>query len=260
VGTRYAFGDGDLAVRRIGLVADLFAPSSRALLARAAADRPATALDLGCGPGHTTRLLAEVCRPGRTIGLDSSERYLAAARAAPPGPAGGGPGPTYARHDVTVVPLPGAPAELIYARLVLAHLPDPLGLVERWRSQLAPGGRLVLEEVESIEAPPGTLRDYEELVTAVVAAEGGIMAAGPVLARLGGDCVEVAVDVADAARMFGLNLAVWGDDARARGLATAAQLERLAGGLARLADAPPGRAAVHWVLRQLVCGVNAAPA
>jgi SAM-dependent methyltransferase len=255
VRTRYTFGDCDLAVRRIGLVADLFAPTSWALLARAAPDRPATALDLGCGPGHTTRLLAEVCRPARTIGLDSSDRYLAAARAATPGP-----GVSYVQHDVTLVPLPGAPAEVMYARLVLAHLADPLGLVERWRSQLAPGGVLVMEEVESIEAPPGTLRDYEELVTALVAAEGGLMAAGPLLAALGGDCVTIDVAVADAARMFGLNLAAWGDDAVARGLASPARIERLAAGLGELASAPPGRATVRWVLRQVVCGVSAAPA
>jgi trans-aconitate 2-methyltransferase len=250
--TRYTFGDGDLAVRRLALVARLYGPSSRALLARAAPPAPAVALDLGCGPGHTTRLVAEVCRPGRVLGLDSSDRYLDAARAATGAPAGV---VSYARHDVTRVPLLGAPAGLIYARLLLAHLPDPLGLVARWRTQLARGGVLVLEEVEAIDAPPGVLADYERLVTALVATEGGTMAVGPELgAALGGECVDVPVDEADAGHMFALNLATWGDDAVARGLATAAEVERLAAGLAALARGPRGAATVRWVLRQVSAG------
>ena len=248
--TRYTFGDGDLAVRRIALVARIYQQTSRAFLTRAAPAHPAAALDLGSGPGHTTRLLAEVCRPGRTLGLDASDRYLAAARtAADP------EGIEYQRHDVTRVPLPGAPAGVIYARLVLAHLPEPLGIVERWRSQIAPGGVLLLEEVEAIEPPAGVLAEYERLVTALVAAEGGTMAVGPALgAALGGGTVEVPVDVADAARMFGLNLATWGVDAVRRGLASAGEVERLAGGLAEMAGRSPGTGTVGWVLRQISAG------
>jgi len=250
--TRYTFGDGDLAVHRIALVARIYERTSRAFLARAAPVRPALALDLGCGPGHTTRLLADVCRPGRTLGVDASDRYLAAARTAT---GGDGEGIDYLRHDVTQVPLPGAPAGVIYARLVLAHLPEPLALAERWRGQLAAGGVLLLEEVEAIEAPAGVLADYERLVTALVAAEGGTMAIGPALgAALGGATVEVPVDVADAARMFGLNLATWGPDAVRRGLAGAAEVERLADGLGGMAERPPGTGTVGWVLRQVSAG------
>jgi SAM-dependent methyltransferase len=242
----YTFGDGDVAVRRIGLVAEAFAASSRALLQQATAGlvRRNTALDLGCGPGHTTRLLAEVGRTRNTLGLDASDGYLAAARAATPDPA-----VAYAVHDVTRLPLPGAPADVVYARLLLAHLPAPLDLARGWLSQVRPGGVLVLEEVEHIEAPPGVLRAYEDLVTALVAAEGGTMAAGPLLDPLGGACVEVPVDRSAAARMFGLNLAVWGDDAVRRGLASAAEVAELAAGL----DAVGAGRPVRWTLRQVVC-------
>ena len=80
--SRYTFGDSDLAVRRMDLVAQVFEPTSRALLAAAVPAGVDVALDLGCGPGHTTRLLAAVARPRRTVGVDGSERYLAHARAA----------------------------------------------------------------------------------------------------------------------------------------------------------------------------------
>ena len=246
---RYTFGDGDLAAERLGLVAEIFDPVSRAFLERAVPPGAELVLDLGCGPGYTTRLLAEVCRPQRTVGLDRSEHFTDLARRRY-----GGPGVEFGVHDVTAVPLPGAPADVIHARLLLAHLPDPLGLVARWRSQLRPGGVLVLDEVEAMTPPPGPLRRYEDLVVALVAAEGGAMYAGPILAGLGGRCVEVDVDTAAAARMYGMNLATWRHEARRRGLASDAELDRLAADLAEVAGQPTSGAGevVHWVLRQIV--------
>ena len=110
------------------------------------------------------------------------------------------------------------------------------------------------------------------------------MCAGRLLAPLGGRCVEVHVEVALAARIFGMNLASWRDGALARGLADADRLDDVAHRLAALADsgtdididdadagdgrrrprrrwrhAPARRAACHprptvrWVLRQVVC-------
>ena len=142
---RYTFGDGDLAADRLALVAAVFEPTSRALLIRAdavvagGADGVGRAVDLGCGPGHTTRLVAAVCRARATLGLDASERFVATARSLTDDPA-----VTYAVHDVTRAPLPGGPADLVHARLLLAHLPGPLDVVELWRSCLRPGGVLVL--------------------------------------------------------------------------------------------------------------------
>ena len=61
------------------------------------------------------------------------------------------------------------------------------------------------------------LRDYEDLVAAVVAAGGEDMYAGPLLAPLGGRCLDLDVDTAVAGHMFGLNLATWRDEALAHG-------------------------------------------
>jgi SAM-dependent methyltransferase len=247
--SRYTFGDSDVAVARMDLVAGLFEASSRALLADALPPFVDTALDLGCGPGHTTRLLAEVGRARSTIGVDGSDRYLVVARARTDDAT-----VTYVRHDVTDVPLPGGPPSIVYARLLLSHLPDPPTLVERWRNQLGPGGVVVLDEVEDIEAPPGILRSYEELVVALVATQGAEMYAGRLLAPLGGRCVEVHVDASLAARIFGLNLGAWRDEALAHGLADEDHLDDVAAGLAALADRTSvGPSTVRWVFRQVVC-------
>jgi hypothetical protein len=79
---QYAFADTDVAERRLALVAETFAPATTAFLHDVAPQARALAVDLGCGPGHTTRLLASVLGCTRTVGLDGSARFIAAARAA----------------------------------------------------------------------------------------------------------------------------------------------------------------------------------
>lgn len=242
---RYTFGDTALAAERLALVAAVFEAPSRRLL-RSAVPEGAAVVDLGCGPGHSTRLIAATCRPRRVLGVDASEAYVDLARRLTDDAR-----VAFAVHDVTSVPLPGCPADAIYARLLLAHLPDPLRLVERWRSQLLPGGVLVLDELEAMEAPPGPLRSYEELVVEVVAQGGGAMYAGPMLASLGGRLVDMTVDAAVAARMYRMNLATWRAAAVSAGLADEAELDDLDDALASLVERP-GRAGVRWVLHQSV--------
>src|SRR6185312_14029331 len=94
------------------------------------------AVDLGCGPGATTRLIHEVLRPVRTLGLDQSSAYVA--RAIADAPEGVG----FSVHDARAVPFPEAPADLVYCRLLLAHLNRPSEVVARWATQVRPAGIL----------------------------------------------------------------------------------------------------------------------
>ncbi|HZT65041.1 MAG TPA: class I SAM-dependent methyltransferase [Acidimicrobiales bacterium] len=253
---RYAFGDDDLAARRLDLVAEVFDPSSRRFVAAVAPAEPAVAIDLGCGPGHTTRLLSAVSGASRTIGLDTSERFLARARSGPTAD-----GVEFRSHDVTRVPFPAAPAGLVYGRLLLAHLADPAQVASGWLTQLAPGGVLAVDELESIDPRDPVLADYEEVAVALVRARGGLMYAGPAVApvlaappagyrRVHDEVVTVDVPVPVAARMFSMNLAVWRNDAGLVARFGRFRLERLAAGLDRLARSTSSRTA-RWELRQM---------
>jgi trans-aconitate 2-methyltransferase len=238
---RYTFGDDEPAVRRLALVADAYEPVSRAFL-HEQVPPAASIVDLGCGPGFSTELLARTCRPRALVGLDASEPFLRAARARVPQA-------RFVRHDVTVVPLPVAPPDVIYARLVLAHLPDPPAIVEGWWQQLAPGGVVLSEELEDIESPPGPLRDYDDLSSGTVRRGGGVMCAGPLLAPLGGRCVRVEASAALAARIYSFNVRLWleqADPAVPRD-----QLLELERGLSAIA-AGPGGDGVTWIVRQTV--------
>lgn len=75
----YLFQDTERAARRLHLVADVFAFSSRPFLHTEVGAAPKIVIDLGCGPGYTTRLLAEVTQCAQAISLDSSEHFLSQA-------------------------------------------------------------------------------------------------------------------------------------------------------------------------------------
>jgi trans-aconitate 2-methyltransferase len=251
----YTFGDTDVAAERLALVAEVFEPPSRRFLTEARAALPAApglALDLGCGPGHTTRLMAEVTGAACTVGIDVSAAFLADAASVTRA------GIEYLEHDVTAVPFPVGPADLVYCRLVLAHLPDPAAVVGRWMTQVRPGGVLAVDEVEYIETPDSVLERYEELVVSLVASRGALMYAGPVIdAMPDGDgwrkgasrLVEHLVPVALAARMYGMNFRTWRDDPAITAVCSQDSLDRLANDLgerARSTGDPP----VRWRLRQ----------
>ena len=251
----YAFGDGPAAARRLDLLAELFEPASRSFLERVAglARRPRLGVDLGCGTGHTTRLVAEVLKPDRTVGLDQSEFFVAVA-------AGGPPGVEFAVHDVTRVPFPCPPADVCYGRLLLSHLPDPGAVLAAWATQLTPGGLLLADEVDQIHTDLPALRGYLEVAGALLATRGHTLEIGPVLARLPDppglarrdDRIgHLAPPAHQAAAMFTLNLAVWGGEAVRAGVASADQLDRLATDLAAVADGEVD-GSIRWELRQLV--------
>src|SRR6266516_7069670 len=206
-GGSYAFGDGTAAAKRLDLVAEVFEPPSRAFLEGVAAQMGgaapalALALDLGCGPGHTTRLLAAVLRPRRTLGLDQSPWFVELARAArtaagPPIGAGAGANASpsaragdrsviaFAVHDVTATPFPEQPADLAYCRFLATHLRDPAAALHGWASQLTPGGWLLLDEVEAIDTSHPALRRYLDVVAALLAARRHCLEVGALLERL----------------------------------------------------------------------------
>ena len=229
------------------------------------AGRPALAYDLGCGPGYTTALVSEVTGAGRTVGLDGSATHIERARAGASGPA------EFGRWDVRELPFPAGPADLIYCRLLLAHLPDPAATAASWATQLTDGGLLVLDEIEWIEASDPVLRAHLRLADAMVATSGARMCAGPLLGGLAGAAglhgaaglrprltrvTELPVPTARAATMFAMNLTAWGDQPVTLGLCEAAELAELRAGMARLLDSP-AEGQITWGLHQAAYAAGA---
>ena len=121
------------------------------LLARVRATRPRTVVDLGCGPGNLTALLAERWPGARVTGLDSSPEMVEAARAAAPG----------LRFEVADLRdwAPAQPVDVVVANAVLQWVPGHLELLPRLVAALAPGGWLAVQVPGNLGEPSHTLRD-----------------------------------------------------------------------------------------------------
>jgi trans-aconitate 2-methyltransferase len=250
----YTFGDSALAAERLALVARVFDEPSRTFWRSFAPGVPRLALDLGCGPGHTTRALAQSVDAAQTVGIDSSAEFLAAAEAATT------PGVRFLRHDVTALPFPLEAADLVVCRFLFSHLREPARVLAAWAALLAPGGRLLVEEVDSISTDCPVFRRYLALVAATLEGQGHALYVGPTLdragapaglERLGSRVVGHRVATVDAARMFGMNLDALGRNPIAKEREGEGGLVALARELRSLALSPGEPFENRWGLRQL---------
>jgi trans-aconitate 2-methyltransferase len=248
----YAFGDSDVAADRLRLLARLFAPEMEALLGGWTSRRIQTAVDLGCGPGHTTHLLGATLGPNTLIGIDGSTRYVTMADAAY------GYEARFIEHDLASGVLPVRDVDVMFAHLLLAHLQSPLDAVAGWVQALATGGVLLLDEVETFETKNELLRDNMGLADHVVAARGATMNAGPIIAELelmpwptvlSSTVVEHDVPVAEAVELFIMNFRTIRGDPSVREDPDA--LDGMAYGLRELRNAPTSERVV-WRMRQVV--------
>jgi len=277
--TPYSYGDSALAGDRLALLASIFEPTTAAFL-RAAAMAPErwpeidpvtgrrlssgapdtgagidVAIDLGCGPGFTSRLIGEVVAPDRVVGFDFSDAFVTRAKTETAAliaeQVGIGRAPimyAFVKHDVTRAPFPVPPAPLVFARYLAAHLTDPAAAIAAWSTVVgtAPAGRLLLEEIVRIESDLPVLASYIETVTAMSAHHGTDLLIGQRLPELvpGGfevvhdELVTISPDPRLVARMFGMNLAAWRTDPFAVTHLDPAFIDQLERSLRALAEAP----------------------
>jgi trans-aconitate 2-methyltransferase len=129
------------------------------------------------------------------------------------------PGMSFAVHDVTRAPFPCPPADLLSCRLLLSHLRDPPATLATWATQLAPGGLLLVDEVERIHTADPALRGYLDTAAALLASRGQTLEIGPLLHRLPDPpgltrrhdrLATLSPPAPQAAAMFAQNLAIWG--------------------------------------------------
>ena len=115
-------------------------------------------------------------------------------------------------------PFRSARADLVYARLLLAHLPDPPPSSARWSTILTIGGRMLIDDLEAIETDDDVFRGYlDDVALAVIRAQGGALFVGPALhaaqdpaglSRVHDAVAAFTPAAAETARVFGMNLAV----------------------------------------------------
>ncbi|MHC4716292.1 MAG: class I SAM-dependent methyltransferase [Planctomycetota bacterium] len=251
---KYLFGDTDLAARRLAVLAETFEATSAQFLRAAAPGRCELAVDLGSGPGYTTHLVAETVVCERAVGLDTSEHFVDLAERTATDKV------RFLLHDATRLPWPVGPCDLIYARYLLAHLPDAEALVAGWTTQLRAAGRLLLEEVDSIETRHPVFREYLSISEAMLSDGGSDLYVGRRLAAMdapGGASkpfsrvAPLTVTNRLAAQMFVMNFRTWRHNAFVKANYPPAAIGDLERRLGALAAAPTNRTDIEWRLRQV---------
>jgi trans-aconitate 2-methyltransferase len=120
------------------------------------------AVDLGCGPGNSTEVLAARYPEAAITGVDSSADMLAEARARPlfRGPSGSGGGYTFEQADIQTW-RPAAAVDVVLANASLQWIPDQAAYLPRLLTWLRPGGVLAVQMPRSYALP--LLRLMEEV-------------------------------------------------------------------------------------------------
>lgn len=103
------------------------------------------AVDLGCGPGNSTELLAARFPGAALLGLDNSPAMIDEARQRLPG----------ARFELGDIATwsPAVPPDLIFANAALQWVPDQARLLPRLMGLLAPGGVLAVQVPDNLDEP-----------------------------------------------------------------------------------------------------------
>jgi trans-aconitate 2-methyltransferase len=110
----------------------------RDLIARVPLDAPRRIVDLGCGPGNSTQVLAGRWPAAELTGLDNSAEMIAKARAEHPER-------PWVTADIAQWAEGGEPYDLVFSNAALQWVPDHAGLLPLLMRRVAPGGALAVQ-------------------------------------------------------------------------------------------------------------------
>jgi trans-aconitate 2-methyltransferase len=255
----YTFGDTDAAADRLVLLARAFESSSARLLGSLMCPAPARAVDLGCGPGFTTRLLHRTLGAGQTCGLDASERLVRRARAH------FGDELSFAVQDVTSTPFPVANVDAFYARYLLTHLASPRDVLRACEAAGRRGSVLVLEENCALQSPDPLFEGYYGCVAQLHSHYGQNMFVGERLPQLAAgtswrvercERTRIVLEARIMARLHAMNVRSWRTDPFAIAAFRAAELDAMTAELDDVADGRRAAPEVTCLMGQIVLSLH----
>ena len=134
------------------------------------------ALDLGCGPGIISCLMAKmVGSSGTVLGVDASDDLLTTAKQV--GQVSETSNVSFLKADVYELDLPENSVDFIYSRLVFQHLNKPQLAIDQLMKVLKPGGILCIADIDddwlSIEPEPAAFKSLIKRSSQTQALQGG---------------------------------------------------------------------------------------
>lgn len=142
----YVLGNQKSEIERLDLQATFFEPFAREALQKAGIARGMKCLDVGCGSGSVTRLMADMVGPeGRVTGVDVDDKYLQYCKSIN----------THAHvnfmhQDICSATQSGA-YDIAFSRFMFVHLKDPRSAVRAMKDQVKNGGRVIIQELDHSE-------------------------------------------------------------------------------------------------------------
>ena len=184
--SHYVIRGGLKGRERLRLLSRVVGAGTAALLDRVAIPEGARCLDVACGGGDVTRLLAKRAGPrGAAVGVDADAEKIQMAR--DEARSEGALHVEFVAADLRGWD-PSEAFDVVYARFILTHLPDPAEAAARFYRWTRSGGRVIVEDIDyrgafafpDVEA----FRRYCELYCEAVKRRGGDPFIGPRLPSL----------------------------------------------------------------------------
>jgi ubiquinone/menaquinone biosynthesis C-methylase UbiE len=119
------------------LVSRVFLPYAEKLVDLVSPTKDEDVLDLACGTGAVTRIVAARCGPSRVTGVDLTEAMLAVARSLVPEV-------TFLQGAFDALPVADASADVVLCQQGLQFGPDRPAAVAEMARVLRPGGRIAV--------------------------------------------------------------------------------------------------------------------
>lgn len=184
--TSYVIQGGEPGRARLRVISGVMRPTTLDLLNRAGIKPGMTCLDVGCGGGDVTLQMARLVGSSGTVtGIDMDGTKIQLARQDAQNEA-------LANVKFLELDIDGLDAraqyDLVFARLLLTHLRDPVKALQRMVNAARPGGLVVAEDIDhsGIFCYPAcpALEQYVKLYNQVVRHRGADPEIGPKLPSL----------------------------------------------------------------------------
>jgi trans-aconitate 2-methyltransferase len=120
------------------------------LIGRIASERPRTVVDLGCGTGNLTTMLATRWPDAKVVGVDSSEEMVRQAPA--------DAGVDFVVGDIREWRADDAGVDVLVSNAALQWIPDHLDLLPALVESVSPGGWLAFQVPGNFDSPSHTIR------------------------------------------------------------------------------------------------------
>jgi len=125
-------------------------------------------LDVGCGTGAVTRVMAGVAGPGRATGVDASPERIAQARQLAEAR---GVEAAFACHDACALDLPDGAFDFVWSRFLFEYLLEPQRALAEMVRVTRPGGTVAVADLD------GQLQTFQPLDEADAACLAGVLRA-----------------------------------------------------------------------------------